>query len=252
MIVESKRGRPGRGSLAVQVTCKQHDSDDSAACTTTPRGSSPQRHPAQRRDMMGGAGATGLKPFAHLDQLPFPPGDAPPELTCSLGCEPYGQWRYFNPKATVGGHLITCPCCCQGWAALVPDPADPTDYMIFFEAGCSRGCPPEELVWWLAWRLGERPPAPPPDERERRYCRACCRRLVGDLEERPADQKERLLAHTAYESGRWAARERVDLKVLTRALLNAARPLPPDTARRLMAPALAKGLGNPREVRRHG
>lgn len=125
--------------------------------------------------MTGLAADTGIEP----DPPPFD-GDQPErgEQWAPGGGRPSGL-EFLGCRGTFECWLIPCPCCCRGWVPVVPDGTE-FGYRTAVEIGCSRGCEPELVAWWHAWRLGEPVPRPKATDDQRRYARAAVRRALGD------------------------------------------------------------------------
>jgi hypothetical protein len=139
-----------------------------------------------------------------VDPLPFELGPPPTELWSVAGVAPSGEWRLLGVRATTVGFLIPCPCCCWGWAALVPDLADTYGYRPAHELGCTRDCRPEAIAWWLCWRLGELPAEElePPTPRTRAYAEAAARAEIRGLAQASARRDPaRALRIAAYRIG---------------------------------------------------
>jgi hypothetical protein len=68
-------------------------------------------------------------PHLEPDPLPLPDVGRPPRhRLCSEGTPPIGL-EFLGAKATLGGYLMPCPCCVQGWALLVPT-GEPYSYSV--------------------------------------------------------------------------------------------------------------------------
>jgi hypothetical protein len=131
------------------------------------------------------------RPDGRIEPDPIPTAmlaERPPgELWALTGVPPCGPWALMRPTETVVGWLVVCPACVQGWCRLLPDPVDAYDYQLELAAGCSRGCDPGEIAWWLMWRLGEVPPQEPipPDKRELGYARGVVRNALATARAKP-------------------------------------------------------------------
>ena len=98
-------------------------------------------------------------PHLEPDPLPLPDVGRPPRhRLCPEGTPPIGL-EFLGAKATLGGYLLPCPCCVQGWALLVPT-GEPYSYAVSLGHGCSRGCAGPDIAWWHAWRCMDLPPEP--------------------------------------------------------------------------------------------
>src|SRR3954447_1427995 len=158
-------------------------------------------------------------PRLRPDPLPLPDVGRPPrDRLCPEGTPPIGL-EFLGATATLGGYLLPCPCCVQGWALLLPT-GEPYGYRVALEHGCSRGCAVEDIARWHLVRCGELPrdPPPPPDERARRYGAAVVRGELRRLLESPPADRLGGLRRAAFVAGqfldgtvklaRWVARRR--------------------------------------------
>jgi hypothetical protein len=110
----------------------------------------------------------------------------------------------MGAQATALGFLVPCPCCCRGWAALLPDAADAYGYRLAHELSCTRECRPEAIAWWLCWRLGELPleDAGRATPRTRAYAEAAARAEIRGLAQASARRDPaRALRIAAYRIG---------------------------------------------------
>lgn len=184
------------------------------------------------------------------DPPPFAPGQPPP-ITLSLAGTPPCGFEFLGAKPTVRGWLLPCPCCVQGWCALLPSDADPHGYELAAEAGCSRGCSPEDIAWWQAWRLGELPSQVPrePDRQARRYLAGAVRHAARRIVE--AQDPLAVLKREAFALGSLAAGTGADPAEIAHALGVAARHarLPAEPAARAIGAAVLAGTAQPRGMR---
>jgi hypothetical protein len=163
----------------------------------------------------------------------------PAELRAPTGVPPTGGWVFFRPTETAIGWLIVCPTNCTGWCRLLPDPADPYDYVLDLANGCSRDCEAEEVAWWHLWRSGLLPLREPlpADEQTRRRAAGMVRRILIDLPELPT---ERQLTGAAYRSGSWLETGGLPTELVADPLLTAAARAGFDPV--IIAPKLATAL----------
>ena len=140
------------------------------------------------------------------DPLPLPDVGRPPRhRLCREGTPPIGL-EFLGAKATLGGYLMPCPCCVQGWCLLVPD-GEPYGYASASSTAAraaarvptSPGGTPG-----AAWTCRRSPPSSP-DEKGRRYAVAAVRNEMRQLlERRPADPV-RGLSSVAFKAGQFMA-----------------------------------------------
>ena len=185
-------------------------------------------------------------PFLEPDPLPVLAGDPPRHRLCPEGTPPIGL-EFLGVKATVGGYLLSCPCCVQGWALLVPD-GQPYGYGVSLGHGCSRGCAGPDIAWWHAWRCMDLPPEPAvvPDEKGRRYAVAAVRgEMRRLLELRPADPV-RGLSTVAFKAGQFMAATGFDQDVILSDLLRVAAGLGAEPS--AVRTPLAAGQAKPRSA----
>jgi hypothetical protein len=169
--------------------------------------------------------------------LPFQPGVPHLSRRCPAGTPPDG-FEFLGAVATVRCWMTPCPCCCEGWVALTPD-GSRYGYAMEAEAGCSAGCAGPEISWWHLSRLGELPSATagPIDHRASRYAKACVRRQLAELPERPDEAQ---LRQVAYQIGRWLEAGDLPIGAVANTLLAAAERSGLDRA--ALAPRLAAAV----------
>jgi hypothetical protein len=189
-------------------------------------------------------------PREEPDELPVPAGDPPRHRLCPEGTPPIGL-EFLGAEATVGGYLLPCPCCVQGWCLLLPD-GQPYGYAVSLRHGCSRGCSAEDIAWWDAWRSMSLPrePVAPPDERARRYGAAVAGNELRRLVERPPADPLAGLRRAAFVAGQFLDSAGLDPAGVAGDLMRAARALGLDPAA-VKAPlvhAAAAGRAEPRGV----
>lgn len=184
---------------------------------------------------------------ADPDPLPFEPGQPPAEVCCAAGTPPCG-FEFLGAKATVLGWLLPCPCCCQGWCALLPSVTDPCGYELAMTAGCSRGCHPEDIAWWHIWRQGELPPA---IEKPDRQAIARIRGAVIEAAERigAAADKPATIKREALAIGALAARVGAPVSMVENGLAVAAAAAGCGGMMDTIVAAVAAGAGCSRERR---
>jgi hypothetical protein len=117
---------------------------------------------------------------------PVPRGDPPLHLQSREPGPPLG-FEFRRAVSTVRCWMMPCPSCLVGWVPLVPDRSR-FGYRLASEVGCSgdfgdpdwpnNGCEPEHVAWWFAWKAGELPPLPEPDDRQRAYARGAVRNAL--------------------------------------------------------------------------
>lgn len=157
---------------------------------------------------------------------------APPALRCEEGTPPLG-WEFLGAAATAAAWVMPCPCCLEGWVALVPD-GRPYGYRVALALGCGGGCPPALVVWWHAWRLGELPADPPrgPTPRSRAHARAVVSAEIGSRLAGSAARRDPAgaLRAAAFRVGRVLEPGGLAVDDVAGALLDAARALGLDPA----------------------
>jgi hypothetical protein len=119
---------------------------------------------------------------------PFPRG-APPAYLMSREPGPPIGFELRRAVATTRGWMAPCPCCLVGWVPVLPD-GSRFGYRLDPAIGCSgdfaepgwpdNGCSPSAVAWWAAWRAGDLPPLPAPDDRQRAYARGVIRNCLAD------------------------------------------------------------------------
>src|SRR3954449_11525337 len=190
-------------------------------------------------------------PRLEPDPLPLPDVGRPPRhRRCPEGTLPIGL-EFLGAKAAIGGYLLPCPACVQGWCLLVPT-GEPYGYGVSLGHGCSRGCAGPDIAWWHAWRCMDLPPEPAvvPDEKGRRYAVAAVRNEMRRLLElRPADPV-RGLSTVAFKAGQFMAATGFGQDVILSDLLRVAAGLgaEPAAVRVPLARALAAGQAKPRSA----
>jgi hypothetical protein len=171
------------------------------------------------------------------------------------GVPPFGAWVFFDPQPSVLCWHVCCPSCLIGRAVLLPSEHDPYDYNLALEFGCTEGCPPELLAWWLIWRNGELPAAESgePTARARAYASKVAAGEIRSLTRPSARQDpQQALRHSAYRIGQVLEPGGLCLDGVAEALILAGQALgislPAVVA--LARPALMAGMAQPREVPR--
>jgi hypothetical protein len=176
--------------------------------------------------------------------------DRPPgELWAPTGVPPAGFWALMRLTETRIGWLVTCASCLRGWCRLLPDPGDPSDYVLDLDQACSRDCDPGDIAWWHLWRLGEIPPREPveADERHRRYVEGAARHAARRIVQAP--DPATCLRREAYELGRLAAGTGVNPALIAKALAAAAAHAGlPENALVTISKNVAAGTALPRRM----
>ena len=170
-------------------------------------------------------------------RLPFRTGAPPKDRRCPAGTPP-DAFEFLGAVATARCWMYPCPCCCEGWVALLPD-GTPYGYRIEAEPGCSDGCGGPDVAWWQLWRLMCLPPheLPAASGRATAYARAVIRRQLADIPSRPTED---VLRRAAYQLGRWLEAGGLSADLVAPALLAAAERGGMERAR--IAPALSAAV----------
>lgn len=176
---------------------------------------------------------------------PLPSGTPPGEMWAPLGTPP--DIRAAVP--TVRCWMAPCPCCLEGWCAVIPD-GSRCGYRLAHEIGCSDGCEPADVAWWSLWRAGELPPRERVEasERGRRYAFGAAKHAARRIVE-AADPLARL-RREAYSLGGIAAGTGTDPQAVVRALAVAAKAagVPAEAALPAITTNVTAGLARPRRI----
>jgi hypothetical protein len=173
---------------------------------------------------------------------PIPSGTPPGEQWAPMGVPP-DNFEFMDAVPTRECWMMPCPVCGVGWCRVVPD-GSPYGYRLAAELGCSIGCEAPEVAWWQPYRLGERPPREPPDERARAYASAVIRRRLAKLPARPSQLE---LRRTAFTAGQWIETGNLSAGPVERVLLGAASRsgLDPTSLALELADAILAGRARP-------
>jgi hypothetical protein len=182
-------------------------------------------------------------------------GDPPSWMWSLAGVPPFGAWVFLDPRPSVLCWHVSCPSCLVGRAVLLPSEHERYDYNLALEFGCTKGCPPELLAWWLTWRKGELPVVEPeePTARARAYARKVAAGEISSLGRPSARQDpQQALRQSAYRIGQVLGPGGLCLDGVAEALILAGQALgislPVVVA--LARSALMAGMAQPREVPR--
>lgn len=192
-----------------------------------------------------------LPPSLPIEPLPELPDDVlgqpPIGLRCPAGTPPDG-FTFPGAKATKGGWLLPCPCCCHGWVALKPN-GTRYGYHIAAELSCTgEKCAPADITWWQAWRCGELVwrDLVEPGTQGRRYFIGACRNAIRRV--LAAKDSCQHLAVEVYGLGQLAAGTGIEHEDALQAFLSIAKhtALDPVEVARTAAERMLAGRAKPR------
>jgi hypothetical protein len=182
-----------------------------------------------------------------IEPGPLPFDEGLPEFAeaWSPGGVPPSGLEFLGAKGTLKCWLLPCPACLTGWVPIAPD-GTRFGYRLAVEIGCSDGCDVPEVAWWHSLQCGVLPPPEPPDpDRARRYARACIRRILVDIPERPTIEG---LRAASYKIGGWLQAGGIPADGAASALLGAAARAGLTDVGWILAEAMTAGRARPGRV----